>query len=377
MREQASPDHKEISSRNHSQHASLLESLAHENAWWPQPQGSPGSDYETRLLSPPTQAGDAWWRQSNALPPSELLADQAVAFLRQALAQASKNESPGAVIETTLELQKMARALLRIGAWKLLRPVLRMLLDQLRSGLPSPRRMSQATGLTAEWALAAVRPRVAFIYNQESLAWGCEPHRIRSYLAYARACLNPESMRDELDLSLSMHATERQESLSGRTIFNELHQIRLNCLALLVGPVGSTEVDRDAIQRQFQAFFDRHSTDEPKPSAATHLVTCAAAAIKGLLADISVSEGAVDSSLRFLAETGRWRDRQLLHQIAPSRFAPLSSQESDLVEGLNQTAASVPTDDFETPDSPYLASLPPTVEQPSVREALIAFLCCI
>lgn len=345
----------------------LMESMLYENALT---DHGHSTTYENFLLSPIMPPEHAWWRCHQALPPATIPTNTAVKLLHDALMQAANPQSAEDIPGSTLELQKIARLALRIGSWKLLQPVLRILLDQLRSQLPTSRRMSQATGLIAEWALASLQPQIALIYSQESLAWGAEPHRIRSYVAYAHACLKTGSVRDDMDMLLSMQAAERQALLSDRIVFGKLHQIRLACLTPSDGTSRFFSTSIENLTAMVQNFLRDSNPDHP----ATHLAACAAAASE---IDLGEFTFAVQSGINFLIRSGRWRDRLLLNQIDPSRFASLSLHEEKLVSSLNEIAAALPDDPSVTPDSLYLPILPSSALQASPQEALTAFLCCI
>lgn len=348
--------------------------LIFENALRVQGIGHDGN-YQKELLSmiPPARDG-AWWRQSHALPTSlNLTNERALEILRDTLEWIVDHRSEEWSLVTTLELQGIARASLRIGAWKLLQSTLYHLFDSLRTYLPTPQRMSRATGLLTEWALASRHPDIAFIYSQESLAWGGEPHRIRSYMAYARSCFQSTGPRDEIDILLSTQAVERQPGLSSREIFGKLHEIRLDSLALLNAPPPARQTKVDLIREKIFQFFKGFPHDT---TAATHLVRCTAAVMKEYLGDIIPSSD-LAAAIRGLTESGRWRDRRLLNQIDPSLFSPLLPEETAFVEGLDQLSSILKKDAFLTPDSFYLDMLPTSISQISDQDVLICFLCCI
>lgn len=340
-------------------HDHLLEALDFECAWRTQ-RVTGHKTYEARLLALLPDIQTPWWRRHEAIPAAGE-GGTAIPSLRQALEHATASGTP--VLAGTLELQKIARAALRMGAWQLLGAVMRTLLYQLRAQCATPQRMSQACGLVAEWALAGLRSREAFIYCHESLAWGGEPHRIRSYLAYAQTSLEATGTRDKIDLLLSTEATERQESLTGRRPFGNLHAFRLRCLQAASQQIPCPE------QEEWMHAGERKT-------AAHHLAICAAWATQCVVSP-SGEQPAPETALTFLRTSGRWRDWFLLSGAAPGACPAPRAEEQAFVGQVDALVDTLPRPPALTPDSLYLDELPHSLPPPTPHDCLKAFLCCI
>ncbi len=329
-------------------------------------------EYDHFLLERYQAPAIGWWREHHALPDASLPSKEAIQSLQDTLHWICSHSEWEASIATTVELQLIARMALRIGAWKLLKAALSFLLYQLRSHIPTPLKMSKATGLLTEWALSANIPSIAFIYGRESLMWGSEPHRIRSYLAYARACLKANTPRDELDILLSLQATEHQIQIANRKAFGDLHEIRIGCLNILQ-PSPLLPSYRKALKTKIRNFLESASPTH----SATFLVSCTLASMKNFNLE-QVSPASLQDAQQWLTTSGRWRDRILLNQVNPEIFPTLTTGENDFLEELNALSSHFsPLPDCETVDGPYLNELPINVLCDSTNQAHFAALSCI
>jgi hypothetical protein len=294
------------------------------------PRADSGGSYELDLLGPSIQGNPAWWRDFSFRFEPDFKADAALAALDCALSWHTTQDP----FLATLDRQLMARACLRLGAWRMLGSLLGTQLRELRASCPTPYRMSRATGLTAEWALAADQPALAIFYANESLAWGAEPHRIRSYLAYAthaRQC--GVAPLDEIHFLLSTEATRLQASLKDRHVFSLLHTLRLRIIRHLL-PKGTAHADGwNTLKRDLIFLLEA----APADSSPQHQGILSAALLPGACAPICSAEQ-VQSAVRALFRMGRWRDLILLHQSGPERFARLAANAVDFVAQLDARA---------------------------------------
>lgn len=343
----------------------LLDAFNYECAWnHPQVKAS-DPRYEPELLSLlPHRPEKCWWRPPYSFSFSEFSAEQEVSALREALTNLFAADHSVQILSGTLELQLIARSSLRLGAWKLLQKTLGYLLFQLRSHCPSPQRMSRACGLLAEWALADLNYPIAMIYGQESLVWGGEPHRIRSYLAYAQASESKRDSRAEIDLLLSTEAVNRHSHLSERKGFSHLHAYRIACLQSI------------ATNTRFPGFENWEPSTE-SASSPVHLAHCAFWATQTFQNNAESSAPPIES-LKLLRNSGRWRDRLILSQLTAHPLLSLSADESSFLHELDKLSELFPVIPSQIPDGPYLADLNDQIfRHPVPKPTLQAFLSCI
>jgi hypothetical protein len=273
----------------------------------------------------------------------------------------------------TLDRQMMVRACLRLGAWRMLGSLLGTQLRELRASCPTPYRMSRATGLVTEWALAAAQPALAIFYANESLAWGAEPHRIRSYLAYAtqaRQC--GSSPLDEIHFLLSTEATRLQASLEDRHVFSLLHTLRLRIIRNLLPKCAAHAEGWNTLKRDLMTLLEA----APEDSSPLHQGILSAALLPGSCSPICSAEQ-VQSAVCALFRMGRWRDLTLLHQSDPERFTKLVPSAVDFVAQLDARSELIGLGPAGPADRPLLESLPLSITTDSPDEAALRFLSCI
>lgn len=330
--------------------------------------------YESEILAELPGGSETWWRDLRHRFRPDFDGEQAASQLAEAIEFHRHLPEDRRVVLAGLDRQLMARACLRLGSWNLLRSLLGAQLRECRALCPTPYRLSRATGLASEWALAAGLPEPAFAYGEESLSWGTEPHRIQSYLAYAHALQgrDAESPLGELPFLVSFEATLRQRALRERHAFSMLHSLRLRCLRLRVGSHPPDVIGFATIAEDFEALL----RIAPPESAPRNLAVLALALATGSPQSLSSDDQLVEA-IEFLRETGRWRDLRLLFQADPRRFGDVSSSDLRLTKRLD---ALVPELALEPPgpvDRDLFALLPGRLETSNPDEARRRFFCCI
>lgn len=343
----------------------LVTELSHSTA----PRTVSISAYDRSLLGDEVDGMHAWWRDPHFVFDDTFDHELALTAIRSALLSHRSVD----VILVTLDLQLMCRACLRLGAWNLLADLLGALIRLLRQSCPTPLRMSRVTGLIAEWSLAAGLPDLAMLYADESLAWGAEPHRIRSYIAYALINQHPSisSPIDQIHWFLSMEATRLQSALESRQIFALLHNLRLRCLSRLLSKTDSRLHDEALLLRDAKPLMESTSAS-PIPLALGHLALA-------LCQDPSVAVGQQDrttQACQILRHAGRWRDLMLLSMARPDLCGPLSEQSASWLKQLDGLTTEMNLPKAGPVDRDYLARLPRTMAA-LPHAASVRFLSCI
>lgn len=288
--------------------------------------------------------------------------EKCYAQLSETLRSLLSNQGPQTSLAEAESLQWIARYALRLGAWQLLSRCIGRLLSWVRSWLPTPYRLSLVTGLVAEWALASGNGKIAIIYASESFAWGSEPHRIRSYLAYAHLLMgSPRECRDELNFVLSHAATTQLPELSGRRPFTSLHEYRLTLLRQETWP-----------QESFANLLKK-CLDVESPLIVPQLA---------LLADWAMFQSSnialfPSSVIQLFVQQGRWRDLRLAELSSCNQLFLLTGDQHAWINKLDELAESLVWPEPSIVDRHYIDQLPTTILDDDPFFARRRMLCCI
>lgn len=260
-------------------------------------------------------------------------------------------------------LLSVSRLALRLGAWELLGKVLPGALGIVRSS-PQSRRLSVATGLVAEWALARADHRTACLYTSDSLYHGSERQRLRGYLGLAYAMAGSWD-RARLLCEEAWSAQNLQAETAGRAPFGALNLIRVEALRAMAE---NSEVRLENARRRFgtySRFFETSLSRIPILHGRLALAL-ASTSINGM--NCSDEVFAIG---RALAEEGRWRDCTLIDGYEwPGR------EEALVIESVNACS-----DRFSLP-SPWridfaAAALAGVGDRPVTETGLPTVLFCI
>ena len=330
--------------------------------------------HESELLASLPGGGERWWRDPQHRYRSGFDPDRAAIQLADALSHHRQLPEDRRVLLAGLDRQLMARTCLRLGAWELLRGLLGAQLRECRSLCPTPYRLGRATGLAAEWALAAGLPEPAFAYIDESLAWGTEPHRAKSYFAYAHALQGGDanSPLGDLPWLMSFEATRCQPALSERHGFSILHALRHRCLRLLGDGRRDDGTAFATLDEGFSALRSIARVGSPQ----RHLAILAVAVVPGAQALLSSDDRLADA-IAFLKEGGRWRDLSLLKQADCCRADEAGSHDFTLSTRLNSLVPELALEPPGPVDRDLLDMLPSSLTAATPDEARRRFLCCI
>lgn len=335
-----------------------------------------GPSYEAEILAALPGGMSLWWRPPQFRFDADLDFELGVSQLADALSQHRELPKGGRVLVSGIDRQLMARAALRLGAWNLLSVLVRTQLRESRSACPTAYRLSRATGLVAEWALASGQPDIAIVYIDESLTHGTEQHRMRSYLGYANVLQNRShfSPLDDIPFLLSIEATRRQVALGNRHMFSLLHAVRLRCLSLLNNDCSPSQSELARVQSDYALLIEQAQPGSSPRFLATLAVTVALPA-----GTISIAPGDLEAAIDFLFGAGRWRDLQLLHLTDPTRFPRLPPRAVAFIRQMDQLGH-VWTSQMPVAgpvDRELLAALPTGIQTANAREAQRRMLCCI
>lgn len=295
-------------------------------------------------------------------------------FLREQLkALLTPEISVDPIVKTDL-LQAISRYSLRMGAWSLLKQVISALLLQVRHEFSTQHRLSIATGLMAEWALAAGDGQCASIYASESLSWGSETHRIRAYLAYASLLMGPaKSSRDRLNFELSRAATEQQALIQDRHQFTLLHHLRLVLLRMM-DRLENAKIESLTISdcSEVDPVFDQCK----KSSNSVVSEIAIFAYWVGKWNQDSVLSRSADE-VACLHEKGRWRELQLIEAMQGNKVQYLTREERQWITMLDSLSEQLVWPQCPIVDKYYLDRLPTKIETTNVYDAKRRLLCCI
>lgn len=295
-------------------------------------------------------------------------------FLREQLKTVLTPEASVDSIEKTDLLQSIARYSLRMGAWTLLKQVISALLVQVRHEFSTQHRLSIATGLISEWALAAGDGQCASIYASESLAWGSETHRIRAYLAYASSLMGPpKSSRDRLNFELSRAATEQQALIQDRHQFTLLHHFRLVLLRKM-DRLENAKIESLTISdcAEVGPVFDQ--CKKSSNSVVSELAVFAYWV--GNWNQDTVLSGPADEVACFHGN-GRWRELQLIETMQGNNVEYLLEEERQWITMLDSLSEKLVWPQCPIVDKYYLDRLPTKIETATVYVAKRRLLCCI
>lgn len=222
-------------------------------------------------------------------------------------------------------LLSVSRIALRTGAWKLLARTLPAGLALARN-CPQRRRLSVATGLVAEWALAAGHSRLACIYATESLRHGSENQRIQGYLGFAYALASQWDYTFLL-LGNALAVQNSQSNTRDRRAFGASNLVRAYAIRAIMT---SSYEDLEEAERRFR---DWHSVMHSNPSsmpASTALVALNVGKVAHGQPPDEIMELVLDDILKH----GRWRDLLALERLLPIP-CPLEPKQRAAIAHLN------------------------------------------
>lgn len=226
----------------------------------------------------------------------------------------------------TSALLSVSRVALRTGAWKLLASTLPAGLSLARQR-PQKRRLSVATGLVAEWALAAGHSRIACIYATESLRHGSENQRIQGYLGFAHA-LAAQWDYAFLLLGNALAVQNTQEGAGDRKAFGASNLIRAYAIRSIMD---RSRHHLDEAGRRFREWHSLlHSNQSSMPAVTARVALCLAHMAHHLPLDADM-----DLDLREILNRGRWRDLILLESFLPD-LCLLESTHYAAIDRLNE-----------------------------------------
>lgn len=264
-------------------------------------------------------------------------------------------------------LLSIARVGLRCGAWQLLGKVLGQGLAWSRLR-PQKRRLSVASGLVAEWALASGETRVAFTYARESLRHGAETQRIKGYLGFAHALADNWSQAF-LFFREALASQKAQAVIHDRSAFGEANLIKAYALKAM----NRREMDclQHAKARFSEAAESLTSVKSTFPiNTAALSIAYAEQALQGTTA--------IDTKkiIQDIEMAGRWRDCIFFARMG-QEYAGLPDRIHAIIRELDALAQYFP--EVESLVDEVLTYLPKNISSiaPTNRNSLPRALFCI